>query len=139
MKVTKRNPLTGKEHTEDLPITQAQLVSWQKGMVAQRAFPNLTADQREFLISGIPPGHFERALALQLDRKLFTQTQTKGWTAEASTLQLPELPESITIGDDLPVFEFFAEIPEADGDGGVAGWKFVAQGDPDHYVMIWND
>lgn len=138
MKVTKRNPLTGKDHTEDLPITQAQLTAWQNGMVAQRAFPSLTADQREFIISGIPPGHFERALALPLDRKLFTQSQDNGWTTEASTLQLPEMPDYISIGDDLPVFKFFSEIKEADGED-IAGWKFVALNNPDQYVMIWND
>ena len=98
MKVTKRNTFTGKDHTEDLPITAAQMVAYQKGMVAQRAFPNLTADQREFIISGIPPGEFERSLAWPVSAASFTMS-TDGitWLSEASALELPpgEWPELV--------------------------------------------
>jgi hypothetical protein len=37
----------------DLPITQEQIDRWQSGNeVIQHVFPHLTADQREFLMTG---------------------------------------------------------------------------------------
>lgn len=53
MLVTKTSPLTGKENTMDLPITQEQLDYWKSSRtVIQDVFPNLSAAEREFLISG---------------------------------------------------------------------------------------
>jgi hypothetical protein len=50
--VTRVSPLTGKENTMRLDITQAQFTSWIKGCVIQRAMPNLTPDEREFVMTG---------------------------------------------------------------------------------------
>jgi len=33
-------------------VTLAQLNEWESGVLAQNAMPNLSADEREFLISG---------------------------------------------------------------------------------------
>jgi len=55
VKITKRDPFTGKMNTRDIPVTQAQLNAWQNGMLIQRAMPNLSADDREFLMTGITP------------------------------------------------------------------------------------
>ena len=33
-------------------VTQEQLDNWKNGMVIQKAMPNLTAEEREFLITG---------------------------------------------------------------------------------------
>ena len=52
MKITKISPLTGKQVTMDLPITEQQVMNWKHGLHAQDAFPNLTPGQREFIISG---------------------------------------------------------------------------------------
>ena len=53
MLVTRKSKITGKEHTLDLPITQAQALSWKNGQLIQDAFPDLTDAEREFIISGI--------------------------------------------------------------------------------------
>lgn len=55
MKLTRLDPFTGKINTLDLPITDEQLVSWQNGTLIQFAFPDLSADEREFLMTGITP------------------------------------------------------------------------------------
>ncbi len=55
MKITRRDPVTGKTHTVDLPITDEQVVAYQEGALVQQAFPNLNADQREFIMTGIVP------------------------------------------------------------------------------------
>jgi hypothetical protein len=59
MNITKRSPLTGIETTLDLPVTPAQLARWKNGGLIQDCFPNLTPEQREFMISGLAPGEFE--------------------------------------------------------------------------------
>jgi hypothetical protein len=53
MIITKKSPISGKFNTMDLPIEEWQILLWERGAHAQNAFPDLTADQREFLISGI--------------------------------------------------------------------------------------
>lgn len=59
MNISMQDPFTGKYNTVDLPITASQLHRWLKGELIQNVMPNLNDDQREFLISGIPPGKFE--------------------------------------------------------------------------------
>jgi hypothetical protein len=59
MKITMMSPLTRKQNTMDLPITQGQVDAWEGGELIQNAMPNLDSDQREFLISGLMKGEFE--------------------------------------------------------------------------------
>jgi len=65
MKVTRRHPFTGDYNTIELPITNADYLAWANASddssmrFTQVAFPDLTADQREFLITGLPPGEFD--------------------------------------------------------------------------------
>jgi hypothetical protein len=61
MKVTKRSTLTGITHTLDLDITPAQVLAWTQGKLIQDAFPNLSADDREFLLSGSTREEWEQA------------------------------------------------------------------------------
>lgn len=54
--VTKVSMLTGKPHTLEIPLTEQELVAGlESGKLIQHAFPQLSADQREFLITGITP------------------------------------------------------------------------------------
>lgn len=62
MNVTSENIITGVKSTIDLPVTQEQMDEWNnpnRTRHVQEIFPNLTADQREFLISGIKPGEWD--------------------------------------------------------------------------------
>jgi hypothetical protein len=59
MKIKKRSPFSGKVHVMDLPITQIQIDRYQEGELIQNAFPNLTAGQREFILTGITPEEWE--------------------------------------------------------------------------------
>ncbi len=60
MQVTKQSPLTGEINSMDLPITAEQLLDWkQNHRLVQDVFPHLTAQQREFLISGYTPEDWE--------------------------------------------------------------------------------
>jgi hypothetical protein len=60
MRVTRRSDLSGKENTMDMPVTEDQLRNWlgtpsQPGQLIQNVMPHLSAEQREFLISGCTP------------------------------------------------------------------------------------
>lgn len=53
MNITRQHPFTGRITTKDLPITQDELNRWEAGEMVQNVWPNLSADDREFIISGI--------------------------------------------------------------------------------------
>ena len=55
MKITKQSQLSGKTNTMELDITNEQLVKYDNGELIQNVFPNMDANEREFLISGITP------------------------------------------------------------------------------------
>lgn len=52
MLITRKSCLTGKTHTLDIDITLAQYKAWEDGAIIQKIAPHLSADDREFIISG---------------------------------------------------------------------------------------
>jgi|DEB0MinimDraft_6_1074348.scaffolds.fasta_scaffold15691_8 hypothetical protein len=63
MKITRTSGLTGAINTRDLDITPAQYTQYLSGTLAQLAFPHLSADDREFLITGITPEEWAEFVA----------------------------------------------------------------------------
>lgn len=55
----KKHPFKDETNSFDLPIKEEDYRRWQNGDLAQDCFPYLSADEREFLISGIPVGEFD--------------------------------------------------------------------------------
>lgn len=55
MKIERRSMLTGKVATMEIDITQEQYESWYWGAPIQVVMPNVSADEREFIITGITP------------------------------------------------------------------------------------
>ena len=53
MNITRTSMLTGITRTIDLPVTLGQIAQWQSGTLIQTAMPDLTADDREFIMTGI--------------------------------------------------------------------------------------
>lgn len=54
IKITRVSPFTGKENTMDINCTMEQLNLWRnEGQLIQYAMPDTTAEQREFLITGM--------------------------------------------------------------------------------------
>ena len=54
MLITRQSQWSGITRTLDIPVTYDQLYEWQqRGVMIQNAMPNLTADQREFLMTGV--------------------------------------------------------------------------------------
>ena len=52
MQITRTSLLSGKTVTKELPITEAQYAQWLDGELIQNAMPDLSEEDREFLISG---------------------------------------------------------------------------------------
>ena len=63
MLITRRSMLSGKVHTFDIPITENQYFAYRSSPSAlvQDAFPSLTADQREFILTGSTPEEWNEA------------------------------------------------------------------------------
>lgn len=62
MKITRVSILSGKSTTMDLPVTEEQLSRHEQGEFIQKAFPHLSADQREFIKTGITPDEWRDRL-----------------------------------------------------------------------------
>lgn len=67
MKVTRTSTITGITRTLELNCTEVQLVDWACGKLAQNAFPQLTPDEREFIISGVTPDEWNAAFGTEDD------------------------------------------------------------------------
>ena len=61
MQITRTSPFSGKENSMEIAVTVEQLNDWQNGMLIQDAMPNLSADEREFIMTGITPDEWDAA------------------------------------------------------------------------------
>ena len=58
-----RNPFNGEAFFKTLPVTLPQLMQWANGAFIQDAMPQLSAGDREILISGIDEATFDALFA----------------------------------------------------------------------------
>jgi hypothetical protein len=61
MLIRKQSVLTQEWHTRDIPVTHEQLAAWKDGGLIQNVCPNLTPDERQFLMSGVTSAEWEKA------------------------------------------------------------------------------
>ncbi len=59
MQITRKSQLTGITHTREIDVTQFQLDKWKAGVLIQYAMPNLSAEDREFILTGITPEEWD--------------------------------------------------------------------------------
>ena len=59
MLIWRINPFTGQQTKAELSVTQEQIDAWQSGQLIQVVMPQLNANEREFLISGVPIGEWD--------------------------------------------------------------------------------
>lgn len=59
MMITRTSAFTGITRTLDINVTESQLLAWQNGTAIQNAMPHLSADDREFLMTGITAHEWE--------------------------------------------------------------------------------
>ena len=63
MLVTKTSAMTGKTSSMQIDVTVEQINAWKGGTMIQNAMPNLTPDEREFLMTGATPDEWEKAFS----------------------------------------------------------------------------
>ena len=63
MEVTRTSALTGNTRTLDLNVTMEQMFAFVNGALLQEAFPNLTAEEREFIKTGITAEEWDAVFA----------------------------------------------------------------------------
>lgn len=63
MLVTKISSLSGRENTRDVPCTEAQIRAWQGGGLIQDVMPQVSDEDREFLISGVTPEEWDSLMS----------------------------------------------------------------------------
>lgn len=59
MIIKRTSLLSDKESERDLPITPEELARWEKGELAQRVWPHLSAGDREFIMTGITEAEWD--------------------------------------------------------------------------------
>lgn len=55
MRVVRKSPFTGEINTREINVTGDQLLRWHNGELIQNVMPHLSADDREFIMTGITP------------------------------------------------------------------------------------
>ena len=66
MKITRTNPSTGERHVMVIDVDPAKFLSWEMNRTGSRphiqvAFPELSDDEREFILTGKVPFMFQGA------------------------------------------------------------------------------
>ena len=59
MTITRKSPLTGITRTKEIDVTIDQILAWEEGELIQNAMPHLSADDREFIKTGIDGKEFD--------------------------------------------------------------------------------
>ena len=60
MKITRRSIIDQKVREWDINVTPEQLKEWRSGTFIQDAMPNLSPDEREFIMTGVTPDQWEK-------------------------------------------------------------------------------
>ena len=63
MLVGKKSQLSGKSHEIEIDVSEKQITLWMEGELIQNVMPNLSPDEREFLMTGITPAEWDEAFA----------------------------------------------------------------------------
>ena len=57
--IERESPFSGNVNRMAIQVTEAQIAAWQGGELIQNAMPNVSADEREFIKTGITPEEWE--------------------------------------------------------------------------------
>ena len=59
MIIAKRSMLTGIINSMDIAVSEEQLQAWESGELIQEVMPDLTTDEREFIMTGTTANDWE--------------------------------------------------------------------------------
>jgi len=55
MEIVRKSQFTGITRTRDIEVTNEQIDRWRNGELIQNAMPELSADDRDFIMTGLTP------------------------------------------------------------------------------------
>lgn len=76
MKITRTSMFTGVTRTMDLNITQSMLDDWESGTLIQTAMPQLSADEREFIMTGVVGAEWDHEFGDEEDDQIHDRKGT---------------------------------------------------------------
>tara|TARA_R100000935_G_C2826061_1_gene162352 strand:+ start:1169 stop:1360 length:192 start_codon:yes stop_codon:yes gene_type:complete len=59
MLIERTSRLSGDVHVMDIDVLPIQITLWEQGELVQNAMPELSADEREFIMTGITPTEWD--------------------------------------------------------------------------------
>lgn len=59
MIISRTSPFSGTENTMEINITKEQYDDWLNGTLIQNAMPNISPEEREFIMTGITPKEWD--------------------------------------------------------------------------------
>ena len=59
MLITRTSIFSGKTRTKEINVNQSQIDKWVAGMLIQDAMPNVSVDEREFIMTGSTPEEWD--------------------------------------------------------------------------------
>jgi hypothetical protein len=59
MLIERTSRLSGDVHIMDIDVLPIQITLWEQGELVQNAMPELSADEREFILTGITPTEWD--------------------------------------------------------------------------------
>ena len=69
MQITRTSMISGNTNTMELNVTLEQIAQWENGMNIQQAMPDLSAEEREFVKTGMTPTEWEELFGEEEDEK----------------------------------------------------------------------
>ena len=63
MLIAKTSSLTSRTHEMVIDVSDKQIALWMEGGLIQDVMPNLSPDEREFIMTGITPAEWDEAFA----------------------------------------------------------------------------
>ena len=82
MQITRTSMISGNTNTMELDVTQEQLTAWESGVNIQVAMPQLNADEREFVKTGMTPTEWEELFGEEEDEDDYEDDGQPSWEQE---------------------------------------------------------
>jgi|TARA_R110002012_G_scaffold173788_1_gene338582 hypothetical protein len=65
MKIIRTSRVSAETNVMEIDVTREQIAQWEGGMLIQDAMPNITSDEREFIMTGITPQEWDSMMGIE--------------------------------------------------------------------------
>ena len=82
MQITRTSMISGNTNSMEIEITQEQIALWESGTLIQNAMPHLSADEREFVKTGMTPTEWNELFGEEEDEDDYEDDGQPSWEQE---------------------------------------------------------